>query len=676
MQILLKKMSLVNFKGIRSAEFNFNTTTNNISGDNATGKTTIVNAFLWCLFGKDIEDRKDYEIKTYDKDGVIIPQIDHSVELFIDVDFREITLKRVLSEKWQKKRGADDLEFTGNETTYFWNEVPLKQMDYQSKIKDLIDEGLFKLLTNVNYFHTLHWEKRREIIFSLAGEITDSEILSESDMETDHSQIIGNILSHGKTMAEAKAETANKKKRIKDEIQFIPSRIDEAERSKPNPVYVKGLEDEKRILNTKLQSLQKDLQQVIDAETSFTERLALQNKEYTERLERLYKLKTTKFKLEKEIESDIRASYKNPENEINSLKREIEQIDISIVNLNSKFQNGLLKADEIEGKLTEKREQWKLINTEQQPHFDESSCKCPTCQQSLPAETIRLNKDEFIHNFNASKKLRLDKNVLEGKELVEERKTIEDLLQQLTLNLDAAQKEAESKKVELERLKKESEELPDIEKNIADAKATNNELQELRANVIELEKGIEDKPAQDSMTQELKERRIIIQNEVNDINIQINELSAKSSNKEQIKLIDARIEELKHQESTLAQELNRLEKIEFAILQFEKQRVNYIEEKINGKFEYVTFRMFETQINGQEVPCCKTLINGIPYESANTASKINAGLAIINTLSFFNNINAPIFIDNAESTNNFLETKSQIIKLNVTTDKQLTFKYK
>jgi len=674
MNIILKAMSLVNFKGIRNAEFNFNTTTNNISGDNATGKTTIVNAFLWCLFGKDIEDRKDYEIKTYDKDGVIIPQIDHSVELFIDVDFREITLKRVLSEKWQKKRGSDDLEFTGNETTYFWNEVPLKQSEYQSKIKDLIDEGLFKLLTNVNYFHTLHWEKRREIIFSLAGEITDSEILSESDMETDHSQIIGNILSHGKTMAEAKAETANKKKRIKDEIQFIPSRIDEAERSKPNPVYVKGLEDEKRILNTKLQSLQKDLQQVIDAETSFTERLALQNKEYTERLERLYKLKTTKFKLEKEIESDIRASYKNPENEINSLKREIEQIDISIVNLNSKFQNGLLKVDEIEGKLTEKREQWKLINTEQQPHFDESSCKCPTCQQSLPAETIRLNKDEFIHNFNASKKLRLDKNVLEGKELVEERKTIEDLLQQLTLNLDAAQKEAESKKVELERLKKESEELPDIEKNIADAKATNNELQELRANVIELEKGIEDKPAQDSMTQELKERRIIIQNEVNDINIQINELSAKSSNQTQIKLIDARIEELKNQESTLAQELNRLEKVEFAILQFEKQRVNYIEEKINGKFEYVTFRMFETQINGQEIPCCKTLINGIPYESANTASKINAGLAIINTLSFFNNINAPIFIDNAESTNVFLETKSQIIKLNVTTDKKLTFK--
>ena len=93
----------------------------------------------------------------------------------------------------------------------------------------MIDEGLFKLLTNVNYFHTLHLGKGGNNIF-IVGEITDSEILSESDMETDHSQIIGNILSHGKTMAEAKAETANKKKRIKDEIQFIPSRIDKKQK--------------------------------------------------------------------------------------------------------------------------------------------------------------------------------------------------------------------------------------------------------------------------------------------------------------------------------------------------------------------------------------------------------------------------------------------------------------
>jgi exonuclease SbcC len=113
MNIILKAMSLINFKGIRNAEFNFNTTTNNISGDNATGKTTIVNAFLWCLFGKDIEDRKDFEIKTYDKEGKIIERLEHSVELVLDVDSKEITLKRVLSEKWQKREGLMTLSLQG-----------------------------------------------------------------------------------------------------------------------------------------------------------------------------------------------------------------------------------------------------------------------------------------------------------------------------------------------------------------------------------------------------------------------------------------------------------------------------------------------------------------------------------------------------------------------------------
>ena len=134
-------------------------TVNTVLGDNATGKTTIMNAFLWCLFGKDIEDRKDFEIKTYDKEGKIIERLEHSVELVLDVDSKEITLKEFF-QKNGKKRVLMTLSSQVMKLHTFWNEVPLKQMDYQSKIKDLIDEGLFKLLTNVNYFHSLHWEKR------------------------------------------------------------------------------------------------------------------------------------------------------------------------------------------------------------------------------------------------------------------------------------------------------------------------------------------------------------------------------------------------------------------------------------------------------------------------------------------------------------------------------------
>ena len=137
--------------------------------------------------------------------------------------------------------------------------------------------------------------------------------------------------------------------------------------------------------------------------------------------------------------------------------------------------------------------------------------------------------------------------------------------------------------------------------------------------------------------------------------------------------MDKRIEDLKKQESDLSHELNLLEKQDFAILQFEKGRVSYIEKRINTQFDYVTFKMFETQVNGSEVSCCKTLINGVPFEDANTASKINAGIDIINALSSFHGIQAPIFIDNAEAVNKYIDTKSQVIRLNVTKDPVLVF---
>ena len=227
--MILKEMTLINFKGIRAKTFKFTDGINVIRGKNATGKTTILDAFLWCLFGKDSQDRKDFEIKTYDKDNIVIPQLDHEVEIVLFTD-RDVRLKRCFKEIWTQKRGSQDIEFTGHETVYFWNDVPLKMSDYNTKISELVNEWIFKSLTNTAYFHSLHWEKRREIIFSLAGKIEDKELLNDNLKGVDA------ILNEGKTLAEAKAEIGAKRKKIKNELNDIPSRIDEAERSKSDPV--------------------------------------------------------------------------------------------------------------------------------------------------------------------------------------------------------------------------------------------------------------------------------------------------------------------------------------------------------------------------------------------------------------------------------------------------------
>lgn len=132
---------------------------------------------------------------------------------------------------------------------------------------------------------------------------------------------------------------------------------------------------------------------------------------------------------------------------------------------------------------------------------------------------------------------------------------------------------------------------------------------------------------------------------------------------EAIKKANERIAQLEKEETVLAQAIADIERELFIIEAFEKEKSTRIEDSVNQRFQFVNFKLFETQINGGEVPTCKALINGVPFSDANTASKINAGLDIINTLCMHYKVIAPIFIDNRESVVKLIHTESQIINL-------------
>lgn len=133
--IQIQKITLINFKGVRKLEIDFDKSTN-IYGDNGTGKTTVFDAFTWMMFGKDSTDRKDFEIKTLDKNNVVIPKIEHEVSATIIADNEQISIRRILKENWVKKRGALESEFSGNVTEYYWNEVPMQQKAFQKCLQD------------------------------------------------------------------------------------------------------------------------------------------------------------------------------------------------------------------------------------------------------------------------------------------------------------------------------------------------------------------------------------------------------------------------------------------------------------------------------------------------------------------------------------------------------------
>ena len=180
MQIKLKKLELTNFKGVNSLEIDFNHVTS-IYGKNEAGKTTVFDAFLWLFFGKNSEDRSKFEIKRLDSKNNFVQKVETEVVAIIHVDGQEIEVKKVLRQKWVTKKGFTEEEYSGDENTYFWNSVPLKEGEFKSKITSNIgEESLFKLITNPFKFNTLSWQERRNLLIDIAGKIDNTDIALSS----------------------------------------------------------------------------------------------------------------------------------------------------------------------------------------------------------------------------------------------------------------------------------------------------------------------------------------------------------------------------------------------------------------------------------------------------------------------------------------------------------------
>lgn len=118
-KIIIKQLSLLNFKGVRDLTIDFDAVSTNIYGRNGLGKTTIFDAFTWLLFGKDSQDRKKFDLKTLDSAGCIIPQIPHEVSAMLSINGEDVRLTRRFTEKWVKRAGQTVPVFTGNEEERF-----------------------------------------------------------------------------------------------------------------------------------------------------------------------------------------------------------------------------------------------------------------------------------------------------------------------------------------------------------------------------------------------------------------------------------------------------------------------------------------------------------------------------------------------------------------------------
>lgn len=663
--VQLKRLSVLNFKGLRNLSIDFDNNTN-IFGDNGTGKTTIFDSILWLLFGKDSTDRKDFELKTLDSDNNVIPKIDHEVEGDFLVNSEPVRLKRVFREKWVKTKGALESEFSGNETLYYWNDVPMSQKQYNEKVGEIIDEKVFKLITSPSAFNSLKWQDRRDVLVKIAGEVSDVDLAAGNN---EYIALVAQLTN--KSLDEFKKQIAATIKKAKDDIKMIPTRIDEVERSKPDAVNAVEINTEIKAKESQIENIEN---QLLDKSKAFDEVINQRNANQDEIFKLARKVNTIVFEIAERAKNEANSvDFKADQilKQINDKKsNELQPAEQKIVRLKSEKSTLENSISNYEKSIKEKRELWEVENAKNFI-FSEDNAVCPCCERALDASTIENQKAELQTKFNTNKKSILDGINADGKAISEKKNNAVDELSEVDLRIESGENFISSVKdsitaleSDFESAKNNSETKVSVEDLIEKYTAENTELPDLKSQIATLEAKVFELPDANA-NNDLRTQKQIVNSE-----IQVLRDSLKAN--DQIKAADVRIAELQKEESMLAQSIADVEKTQYVIENFIKLKIDTIEDRINEKFSFVKFRLFKTQINGGVEECCDALINGVPFTDANTASRINAGIDIINSLCEFYNVSAPIIIDNRESVVKLIDSPSQIINLFVSPeDKKL-----
>lgn len=646
--IIIKEIHFVNFKGFRNMTIEFNEDITTICGRNGSGKTSIFDGFTWLLFGKDSQDRKAFNIKTLDENGKAIPKLPHEVSAIIVVDGETIELCRRFNEKWVKRRGQIEEEFTGHEEERLYNNVPMSLKEWNEKISNICSEQVFKFITNPKYFVSQKPDVQRAMLFRMAGELSDADIAAGND---DFSALLASLT--GKTMEEYKKEIQAKKRRIKAEIEAIPERIDERKRdisalSEYDYPAIEASIKDKQDKVAKIEAEMLDLSKKNEAISQ----------KRSEAIKELGQLKERKLRLEYEIKEKVTADYRAAISKKNDIQSKISDLERNIQSLSNR-RNGLKRTIE---ECTSYREkliaEWKSINASAIT-FNENDFVCPTCKRPLDIDDIEKKQQEMTENFNLAKSSRLAENNHKGQE---NKKKMQEAEAEI-ISIDSEIKKASE---DIEKLKSAEEYAINlVEPDAYPVIEGNTEYQKLSEEISSKEKALEGSSTNNVDISSQKQELSLLKSE-------IDSLKRTLANRETITRNTQRIGELEAQYKEGAQELADLERIEFTMAAFNKARIEAIDKRINGMFSLVKFKMYEQQINGGEIETCEAVVNGIPYSGQNNAMQINMGIDIINAICKFEGITAPIFIDNAESVNEFIPSQSQVIKLVVTTDNELS----
>ncbi len=649
-QVRIKKLSIENFKGLRSFSVDFDDRLTQIVGANGTGKTTLHDAYLWLLMGMDSGNRNAFSIQPLDESSRTIHHLTTSVTgVFEFSDGSTHEIKRCLSETWTRRRGTKEDVLTGSETERFIDNTPYKAGEFDKLIVEMFcNMDDFKLVSSIRAFGRLDMKTKRSKLIQMAGQMP--ELINPFDYPK-----LYEYYQKTKKVEDIKRKVQYEMGGLKDEQSTIPIKMTENERNLPTGIDFDDLRRQKAEKEEELERIDATLQKAADGRSGLFSAVQQLNEE-------LQRINAELLEIENSLAQNRNRRVIEVNNEISGAHLVVREKEGKQQILESEIRQLRQREEQLKARKASLGQQWEKKNAETWP--DSIAIECPTCHRPYDEDQVQEMRNAAIKSFNEGKAGVLAQIVSEGNLVVKQLGEVTESISAKEKELEAVKSEVASAKSKEAEAKSKTAQIPTVD----NLKSFSKEYQAVLEKKDAVKKQIFDEtPKEDENELKMKNSKEQLKSEISSLTFQL-------AKEQDIAKVEARREELKKQNADLAAKIAELDGVLFEIATYQKAYINAVEDKVSSMFKLVRWKMYQPNVsNDGEQEICECLVNGVPVSTnVNTAGAVNAGIDIINALSNWLEISVPLWIDGKESVTNLLYTDAQVITLSVVENQPLT----
>ena len=668
MNIRFIALMLENYKKFTEpVTFNFYDHTK-ISGKNQEGKTTLENAYMEILTGKEVDGTQPDGIRPHGKDGKDLNRIDVVREVILDIDGKELAIRKITKQKWRKPHGQTEEVLDGNAVSYEIDGFPYAPKKFEEYMKELADPEILLMCSNPNTFISVLKKSTadaRKVLEKLSG-FNLEEFLAKNPQYTEVSDLTkGHSVED--TMKKLRKQLNEQKKNLtqKDtELKYEQTRDSGVQIETSDLELAKGEWREKIAeVDRKEQALDEAVK-AYDAANS--EILSLKSKLNEIANNAGAGLREQRANLDQKI-SDLNIQNRGYANDMKLAELDLQHSHMGI----ERHKAELEKARKDYSAASQKTFDETKLHEIEVEQFDEDSLICPECGQVRPEsqrnnirETFEQSKARRIAEqekarevFNAELSKMLDSITEIGNKAADDLKVAQEAKKETEQKIAEVRKQILETSSEIEKLCGELDKLP----KEVDLYG-NEEYQELSKQIKKKEFALSAMDNGSEKRMELRQQRNHCIDEISKLDAQIQKANADAEQKEQ------KLSKLKEEFDKQKQTVADIERQMDVISQFSIEKNAALAEKINPfmdgfKFEFLAFTL---ENNPYEV--CKLIREGTEYSNLNYSDRLLVETAMVRGFQKMNNLDLPIWIDNSESINDerLPELDTQMIVLKVT----------